>query len=122
MLPKDYDKIKLDIFFQYQWQIKGDAKKTYLELPKKMAYGKWLMPAQAPSEGSEWKEIRHNDPASSTPIALKYVDGENNIHPFVRGGWFMLSAFSKEQIDESADSASIEGNAKGTGTEDQSGW
>ena len=125
LLPKDYDQQKLDIFFQYQWQIKGEAKMTYLELPKKMSYGKWLSKAIAPSEGSEWKEMRHKDPDAKTPVALKYVDGEGNIHPFVRNGWFMLSNFAKQQRSEE-DPSNIEGDsAAGEAAEGQSagsGW
>ena len=71
-----------------------------------MSYGKWLAAAIAPSEGSEWKAVQHKDPTSNTPIALKYVDGANNIHPFQRNGWFMLSNFAKQQrLEENSDIA-----------------
>lgn len=105
ILPKDYEKKKLDIFFQWQWQIKGEAKVTYLELPKKMAYGKWLCPAIEPV-GGVWTEWKHKSPENSTPIALKYTDAEGNTHPFVRNGWFMLSNFAAQQKAEE-DSTSI---------------
>lgn len=99
LLPDGYDQIPLDIFLQYQWQVKGEAKKTYLEVPKSMRYGRWLSKAVAPEEG-EWTTMVHPSPSSDTPIALKYVDGKGNVHPFVRNGWFMLSNFAKQQIAE----------------------
>lgn len=99
LLPKDFEKTPLDIFFQYQWQIKEGQPKTWLELPRKMAYGKWLSKAVEPV-GGEWKEMKHPSPEANTPIALKYVDADNNVHPFVRNGWFMLSNFATQQIAE----------------------
>lgn len=110
ILPKNYSEIPLDIFFQWGWQINGDAKQTYLELPKKMAHGKWLCKAIAPQAGpvvegqetpaAKWVTMVHPDPDSNMPIALKYVDGAGNIHPFTRNGWFMLSSFAKKQVAE----------------------
>lgn len=112
MLPANYEQQKLDIFYQWQWQIKGENKNTFLELPKKMSYGKWLCAAVVPSEGSDWKEWKHPDPEASTSIALKYVDGEGNQHPFIRNGWFMLSKFSSQQKQD----VSLEGATDGTDT------
>lgn len=98
LLPKDFNKKPLDIFLQYDWQMKKeDQKMTYLGLPKKMAYGKWICPSVIPSEGSSWKAEKVADPSTDTPVALKYVDGEGNLHPFTRNGWFMLSNFANQQ-------------------------
>lgn len=97
LLPKDFNKKPLDVFLQYDWQFKKeDQKMTYLGLPKKMAYGKWICPAVVPASGS-WKAVKVENPDTATPVALKYVDGENNVHPFTRNGWFMLSNFANQQ-------------------------
>ena len=120
ILPKEYEQKKLDIFFQWEWQIKGENTQTYLRLPNKMSYGKWLAAAIAPSEGSEWKAVQHKDPTSNTPIALKYVDGANNIHPFQRNGWFMLSNFAKQQrLEENSDIAAPDSPEENPATK---GW
>lgn len=116
LLPKDFEKQPLDIFFNYQWNVKEGQPKTYLELPKKMSYGKWLSKA-IPAVG-EWKEVRHSSPENSTPVALKYVDDEKNVHPFVRNGWFMLSNFATQQFaEENAMESSSSETSSETSTE-----
>lgn len=102
LLPKGYESIPLDLFAQYQWQLKADAKMTYLELPKKMSYGRWLCLSVAPV--GSWKAVVVSEPSNDTPVALKYVDEANNVHPFTRNGWFMNSNFAHQQKDGSAES------------------
>lgn len=102
LLPKDYDKIRLDIFMQYQWQIKNEAKQTYLELPKKMNQGKWICREVVPV--GKWKEVRATDCDDKMPMALKYVDDANNIHPFIKGGYFVNHPWANQQKDESVTS------------------
>lgn len=105
LLPRDYNKVSLDIFLQYDWQFKKeDQKVTYLGLAKKMTYGKWLCPAVAPV--GSWKTVKPANINTDTPVALKYVDDENNVHPFTRNGWFMLSNFANQQKQETVDSVS----------------
>lgn len=115
LLPKGYESISLDLFAQYQWQLKGEAKYTYLELPKKMSYGKWLCPHVAPI--GKWKAVVVPEPTNDTPVALKYVDDAGNVHPFTRNGWFMNSNFAKLQKSDSAESA----DDIATGDQDMSG-
>jgi len=105
LIPKNANTIPLDLFFQWEWQIKGEAKQTYLRLPNKITFGKWVCPAVEPKAGENgepaaWKEWKHPSPDSSTPIALKYSDGAGNIHPFTRNGWFMLSAYATQQKED----------------------
>lgn len=101
LLPSNYHEIKLDAFAQYQWQIKGEATRTYLQLPSKMKYGKWLVPS-VPAQNEDgsvgsWKEFRKTDPSDGDPNALYYQDGAGNIHPFTRNGWFVNSNFATQQ-------------------------
>lgn len=102
MLPTDFATRPLDIFMQYQWQLKGDQKRAFLEIPSKMKYGKWLCPAVP----GNWTEQRA-DVASSivtdpkkiqeaTTRALWYTDDNSNEHPFSKNGWFMLSNFANQ--------------------------
>lgn len=118
MLPKDYDQTPLDMFGQWQWQMTGENKRTYLDLPKKMSYGRWLCPAVSPV--GEWKEVRKENPTATDLVALKYVDDEGNIHPFKRNGWFMLSNFAHEQIAEQSENAS--GGYQPGASEEKTKW
>lgn len=93
LLPADYKTRPLDMFFQYQWNIKEDKDVTFLELPSKMSQGKFLYPATT----NNWKEVR-------TSKVLKYVDAsdESIVHPFQRGEWFLGSNWAKQQKNESS--------------------
>lgn len=105
ILPKTYKDIPLDIFLQWGWNL-GDKEKTYLEIPTKMKYGRWLSAAQKPENSSSWKEVRVENPSDSVREALFYIDGNNNKHPFIKNGWFMNSNFSHQQrVDESTGNA-----------------
>lgn len=110
LLPKDFNTIKLDVFAQWGWQIKGDNNKTYLELPSKMKYGRWLCVSKQPlmpdptdptkTITGEWVENRKTNPQDNDNMALSYTDQMGNLHPFVRNGWFMNSNFANQQKDE----------------------
>lgn len=102
LLPRNFPDIPLDVFAQYQWAIKGDNKMTFLELPKKMSYGKWICPACTPT--GSWKEHRLVDPADSVSKALFYTDDAGNVHPFIKNGWFVNSNFAIQQKDASVES------------------
>lgn len=97
MLPANYNTKPLDIFFQYQWNIPEGKDRTYLELPKNMKQGKFLIPATT----NVWKEIRTNK-------VLKYVDSadEKITHPFQRGEWFVTNNFANQQKNEEDSNAS----------------
>lgn len=113
LLPNDYATKPLDIFFNWQWQIKGDNNRTYLELPKKMKHGRWLAPSIEPVDGPWTKQQKAN--ASDSEIALRYVDGAGNVHPFKRNGWFMNSQFANQQKDSVEESADISEGSQGSG-------
>lgn len=93
LLPKNYKEIPLDIFLQYQWQLKGDQERTYLEIPSKMKYGAWLKPAQP----GTWTEHKADSISESTKKALWYTNEKGEEHPFIKNGWFMLSNFATQQ-------------------------
>lgn len=94
LLPVNFADTPLDAFGQYQWQIKGDAKVTYLEFPKNMKHGRWLEAAHVPKD--KW-EKQQKLGASTGETALRYVDADGKVHPFARNGWYMESNFATQQ-------------------------
>lgn len=117
LLPKDFSEQPLDLFFRWQWQIKGDNTQTYLELPKNMKQGRWCQASVQPQgEPAVW-EKQERKGAGDNEVALRYVDGEGNVHPFTRTGWFMESPFSSKQKEESTEAS--DAVSQGTGG---AGW
>lgn len=107
MLPKNFRDIKLDVFMQYQNEIKEGQSMTFLELPKNMKHGRWICPAM---EGS-WIEKRLENPSDDAIEALWYEREDGKIdeatgkvakHVFVRRGWFMNHNLAKQQRNEKA--------------------
>lgn len=123
LLPRNTPEIPLDIFMQWQWQPSKDQNRTFLEIPKKMKYGKWLCPAQA----GKWKEVIQEGAGDNVQDALFYYDegagikmGEdgitkyyNKIHPFKKNGWFMKQPFAKMQGTSSTTNNNTGGNSSG---------
>ena len=81
----NWQKKPVDVFLQYQWAPTGDNDKTYLELPKNVKQGSFLIASQ----GEGFKEEK-------TATSLKYVKEDGTIHPFKRGEWFLESAFANQ--------------------------
>jgi hypothetical protein len=116
-LPRDFATKKLDIFMQYQWNIREGQNRTYLEIPKSMKNGKWLCEAVTPV--GEWKEERKEKPTDSDQKALRYVDGGGNEHPFTRYGRYMKGNLANQQKTRDAqaqDAAAANIAAPGAGT------
>lgn len=99
VLPKDFSTKSLDIFAQYQFNLKGENTQTYVEIPKSLKHGKFLCPSVVPV-GDEWKEVRMSEPSDLAKNALYYKDSAGNIHPFIRTGWFVKSNFANKQKEE----------------------
>ncbi len=94
-----------------------------------MKHGKFICPAipAVTADGStgEWTEKIYPNPDANTPVALKYVDGAGNIHPFTRNGWFMTSNFATKQTapgaEEATDDTATATDISGT-VEGKSNW
>lgn len=99
----NWQKKPVDVFLQYQWAPSGDNDKTYLELPKNVKQGVFIVP----SEGEGFKEER-------TSTHLKYVKDDGTEHPFKRGEWFVNSAFAN-QINLASPAADINQSATTSG-------
>ena len=109
LVPADMDKRPVDFFAEYQWKIAADNDKTYLEVPKNMKGGYFLVPA-VPPQGGQWTEERQWEATDSNGITkthkgLRYVDGNGNVHPFTRSDNYMESPKGYQQIDGQENSA-----------------
>lgn len=87
LLPENFKSVPLDAFAQYQYTISANNDRTYLEFPRNMKQGKWLVPATTIA----WVEEK-------SPKGLRYVDPANpeNIHPFQRGEYFMGTTWANQ--------------------------
>ena len=98
----NWQKKPVDVFLQYQWAPTGDNDKTYLELPKNVKHGSFIVA----SEGVGFKEVK-------TPTSLKYVKEDGTEHTFKRGEWFLESAFAN-QINLTGGTTMNSANTAGT--------
>jgi hypothetical protein len=110
LLPANFAEVALDGFGQYQWQIGGENKVTYLEFPKNMKHGRWLQASIVPVD--KWEKQQKVN-ASTSETALRYVDADGNVHPFMRNGWFMESNFATQQKENPSANASQMQNTGG---------
>lgn len=101
LLPKNYAEQPLDIFMQYQWTLREGQERTYLDLPTKMKYGKWVIAAQA----GIWTKHVADNPTEDTKKALWYTNEAGEEHPFFKNGWFMNSNFANQQKNGGADAS-----------------
>ena len=116
LLPQGFEQVALDGFGQWQWNIGGEAKVTYLEFPKNMKHGRWLGAAIAPKD--KWEKQQKTN-ASTSEIALRYVDADGNKHPFARNGWYMESNFATQQKEAtSAGATAMQGSGAGASSGD----
>lgn len=96
-MPEDLSSRALDVFLSYQWNIPKGQVKTFLELPRSVKHGDFLVPAQG--RGFKWNK---DEEAGDDDVALKYVK-EGKEHPFRRTGWFMQSNFAQSHGNEVAE-------------------
>ena len=79
----NWDKTPVDVFLQYQWQPTGENTRTFLELPKNIKQGLYIVKAQ---EGNFEKD--------ETSSGIKYVNENGEVHPLKRNKWFAESNFA----------------------------
>lgn len=97
LVPQGYQTKKVDVFLEFQYTA-NDEGKTFLQLPRNMKGGAFLIPAVQPN--GAWKEIRTEEEP------LVYVDDSGVKHPFTRNENFMNS--------EKAIQQGVEGQAANT--------
>ena len=103
LLPGNFPEFELDIFAHYQWTIRGENTRTFAELPKNMKQGKWITKSIEPKGGAWERKVNPN--AANNDVALRYEDGEGNLHLFTRSGWFMGSNFATVQSEAGLENA-----------------
>lgn len=82
----NWDKLKVDVFLSYQWKPSGDNDKTYLELPKNVKHGSFIVK----SLGNGFSKVESEE-------SIKYANSEGITHPFKRSVWFAESEFANQQ-------------------------
>ena len=90
LVPDNFEKLPVDVFLEYQWNIPEGFEMTLLTLPKNMKGGKFLCPSVEPV--GSWKEERKwKDENGNVVKGLRYIDNNGNIHPFMRNSDYMNS-------------------------------
>ena len=105
LAPANFDKKPVDGFLEYQWSIKGDNDRTYLQLPKNMKGGRFLC-ASIPGtwkEENSWVETK--DGVESPYEGLRYVNESGEVHLFERNSSYMESPKANQQIEGQAAAA-----------------
>jgi serine protease inhibitor ecotin len=92
MLPVSFKDVKLDLFLQYQNQLRGEATQTYLELPYKpnhVKYGQFIVKTLH----TDWEEEKMNG-----KLRYKRLNGDKTeYHQFSREAWFYTGNFGIKQ-------------------------
>jgi len=115
----------IDLFLQYQWQLREGAERKYLEVPKKTSQGPFIMPALA----GDWKKVLISESGDGSlngvafgklkgktfttdngleiifktkDTGMFYINDDNEVHPFVRSSWFMENGWAA--ADDEAES------------------
>lgn len=119
LLPEDFAEVELDIFLNYQWKIKGDNTRTFLELPKNMKWGRWICPTVPGNFEQKSLGGKSFTYTTITKDPMQYTDHENVkcvqlpseegqtvpvfevTHSFARSHKYGDSAFNKMQSTES---------------------
>jgi len=110
LVPADASTRPVDVFLEYQWNIKEGQDRTYLEIPKNMKGGRFLCPSVTPVGAF----------TAVTDNGLKYVDNANNEHPFDRSQNYMES--NKANLQTEGDEADNGGGIPSTQSADKANW
>lgn len=99
LLPNDYAQRPVDVFLEYQWNISPDQTRTFLEVPKNMKGGAFLVPHV--EHATPWKEeTSWTSETGAFVEGLRYVDESGQVHPFKRSKNYMESKKAIQQTDE----------------------
>lgn len=100
LAPANYQTLPVDVFLEYQWNLRDGQDRTFLQLPRNMKGGYFLIAHIAPNgswtEQTEWVENINN--SSVAKKGLRYVDNNGMVHPFVRSENFMESPKAVQQV------------------------
>lgn len=89
LVPAGFQKIPVDYFLEWQWNISEGQDRTYLTTPKNMKGGEFVVPAVKPA--GKWTEVRDAEEG------LSYIDDNGAKHPFTRNSGYMESHKANQQ-------------------------
>lgn len=119
LVAPGYEKRPVDFFLEYQWTIKGENDRTYLEIPKNMKGGRFLAPHVAPvgkwNEQKSWT-TKNAEGVTTTHAGLAYVDDMGNVHPFTRDVNYMESNKAIQQVEGQSVPTATTGSAPAAST------
>lgn len=123
LVPLNFDKIPVDGFLEYQWEIKGDATMTFLQLPKNMKGGRFFAPGEPGvwTEEFAWAETNEETGAITEHKGLRYVQGDK-VHPLTKSEFFMESPKAIQQIDGQEAASAVTGVMAQSGEAKKSTW
>jgi len=104
LLPDGFDKVSLDVFLEYQWNISDGQDRTFLQLPRNMKGGHWACPSV--THAGDWTQQK-------TDSGIKYVDANNAEHPFTRDANYAKGNKANQQIEGEEASNEALGTAAG---------
>lgn len=109
--PDNFEKLSLDLFAEYQWSVGKNQTRTFLEIPRNMKGGNFLVPSVA--HDGEWKEEREwKDTDGNSVKGLRYVDNNGKVHPFTRNENYMDSNKAKMQTTEDKKESQVSMNTE----------
>lgn len=102
----------LDVFLSYQTKVRGENKRTFLELPaaKTIKHGRWVIPA-----------VNGEFTRDKDAPGIVYKTAEGIPHPFTRSEWFAKSVFANPIIIGDG-GESEEGTADTAAQPSSQGW
>ena len=96
MAPAVINKTPVDVFLQYQWDIKKGQDRTYLELPKNLKDGYFITKGTQ----DEWTEVRNEE-------GLKYINSKGEEHVFNRKKSYLEDKKAIQQTRNGATSSQM---------------
>ena len=96
LVGTNYQEKPIDIFLEYQWNIAQGNNKTYLEIPRNMKGGYFIVPAVA----GDWKEEREWLENGIKVSGLRYINEAGAIHPIQKSAPYMASNKAIQQVEE----------------------
>lgn len=100
LVKSDFSTKPLDLFLSYQFTLRSENERTYLEVPRNMKQGYFLSPHITPV--GAWQQETSWMENGESKQGLRYIDNAGNVHPFKKTKSFMDSPFAHQQSTSDA--------------------
>ena len=107
----NWDKRPLDVFLQYQYNVKEGKDRTFLEIPTNVKHGTFIC-----------KSVEGTFVENRTSSHLRYITSEGVYHPFKRGEWFVSSPFANLTSFAKDDNTNVGMSGNQNVSENQVNW